>query len=48
MIMFIEESLISKILFNYPLKFENLGWLFVTSIFIFLPSLWLFSKIDKF
>ncbi len=44
---FILEALTANILFNYPLNFENLGWLFFTSIVIFFPSLILFSKIDK-
>ena len=47
LLMFIEESLISNIVFNYPLKFINLGWLFLTTIIVFLPSLLLFSRIDK-
>ena len=47
LIMFIEESLLAKILFNYPFKFDDLGWLIITTIAIFLPSLLLFSRIDK-
>ena len=47
LIMFIEESLIAKILFNYPLKFDDLGWLFITTAAIFLPSLLIFSRIDN-
>ena len=43
----IEEALIAKILFSYPLQLENLGWLLITAIVIFLPSLFLFSRIDK-
>ena len=46
-ILFVEQSLIAKFLFNYPFKFDNLSWLFFTTIIIFLPSLLLFSKIDK-
>ena len=46
-IIFIEEALIAKILFNYPFKFDDLGWLFLTTIAVFLPSLLLFSRIDK-
>ena len=45
--MFILETLISNIFFNYPINFKNLGWLFLTSIIIFFPSLFVFSKIDK-
>jgi hypothetical protein len=47
LMMFIEESLIANILFNYPLKFDDLSWLFITTIIIFLPSLLIFSRIDK-
>ena len=44
---FFSEALIAKLLFNYPINYENLGWLFFISIIIFFPSLILFSKIDK-
>ena len=47
LIMFVEESLFAKLLFNYPLKFDDLGWLFATTIITFLPSLFIFSRIDK-
>ena len=47
LIMFIEQALIANFLFNYPLKFDNLGWLFITTMIIFLPSLFLFARIDK-
>ena len=47
LIMFIEEALIANFFFSYPLKFDNLGWLFLTTLIIFLPSMLLFSRIDK-
>ena len=47
LIMFISEGLIAKFQYNYPINYENLGWLFITSIIIFFPSLLVFSKIDK-
>ena len=47
LIMFISEVLIAKFQYNYPINYENLGWLFITSIIIFFPSLLVFSKIDK-
>ena len=46
-IMFISEALIANIFFNYPINYQNLGWLLLTSIILFFPSLYLFSKIDK-
>ena len=46
-IMFISEALIAKTFFNYPINYNNLGWLLFTSIVLFFPSLYLFSKIDK-
>ena len=45
--MFISETLIANIFFNYPINYQNLSWLFFTSIIIFLPFLFIFSKIDK-
>tara|TARA_B100000029_G_scaffold463274_1_gene496428 strand:- start:297 stop:785 length:489 start_codon:yes stop_codon:yes gene_type:complete len=45
--MFILETLIANLFFNYPINYQNLGWLFLTAIIIFFPSLFLFSKIDK-
>ena len=47
LLIFVEESLFAKLLFNYPLKFDDLGRLFITTIIIFLPSLFIFSRIDK-
>ena len=46
-IMFISEALIANIFFNYPINYQNLGWLLFTSMILFFPSLYLFSKIDK-
>ena len=46
-IMFISEALIAKFQFNFPINFENFGWLFITLIVAFFPSLILFNKIDK-
>tara|TARA_B100000965_G_C19094869_1_gene542246 strand:+ start:20 stop:505 length:486 start_codon:yes stop_codon:yes gene_type:complete len=45
-IMFISEALIAKTFFNYPINYD-LGWLLFTSMILFFPSLYLFSKIDK-
>ena len=45
--MFISETLIANIFFNYPINFQNLGWLFLTAIIVFFPSLFIFSKIDN-
>ncbi len=47
-IMFVIESFISRILYNYPINYNDLGVLFLISVLIFLPSLYMFSKIDKF
>ena len=47
LMMFILEALIANLFFNYPINFENLGWLFFTSIIVFFPSLLIFSRIDK-
>lgn len=41
------EILIANVFFNYPINYKNLGWLFLTLITIFLPSLFIFSKIDQ-
>ncbi len=46
-IMFFMEALIANMLFNYPVKFYNLGILSLITIIIFIPLLSLFSKIDK-
>ena len=46
-IMFILETLIANLFFNYPINYQNLGWLLFTLIIIFFPSLIVFSKIDK-
>ena len=46
-IMFVIESFISKILYNYPINYNDLGLLFLISVLMFLPSLYMFSKIDK-
>ncbi len=47
LLMFFIESLISNLLFKYPINYQNLGWLYLTSIIVFFPFLILFSKIDK-
>ena len=47
LLMFVLESLIANVLFNFPINFQNLSWLFFTSLIIFFPSLFIFSKIDK-
>ena len=47
LLMFVLETLIAKIFFNYPINYQNLSWLFLTSLIIFFPSLFIFSKIDK-
>ena len=47
LIMFISETLIANIFFNYPINYQNLSWLFFTSLIVFFPSLFIFSKIDK-
>ena len=46
-IMFITETLIANLFFNYPINYKNLGWLFFTLIIVFFPFLFVFSKIDK-
>ena len=47
LIMFISENLIAKLLFNYPINYQNLSRLSFTSLIVFFPSLFIFSKIDK-
>ncbi len=47
LLMFVCETLIANIFFNYPINYHNLGLLFFTSIIVFFPSLFIFSKIDK-
>ena len=47
LLMFVSETLIANIFFNYPINYQNLIWLFSTSLIIFFPSLFIFSKIDK-
>ena len=47
LLMFVSETLIANIFFNYPINYQNLSWLFLTSLIIFFPSLFIFSKIDK-
>jgi len=47
LMMFIVETLIASIFFNYPINFENLRIIFLITIIIFFPTLLLFSKIDK-
>ncbi len=47
LLMFVLETLIANIFFNYPINYQNLSWLFFTSLIIFFPSLYIFSKIDK-
>ncbi len=46
-IMLISETLIANIFFSYPIIYQNLVWLLFTSIILFFPSLFVFSKIDK-
>ena len=45
--MFFFEAIIANLQFNYPVNFENLFRLFITTIILFFPSLLIFSKIDK-
>jgi len=45
--MFFLEVIIANLQFNYPLNFENLFRLFITTIILSFPSLLIFSKIDK-
>ena len=47
LLMFVSETLIANIFFNYPINYKNLSWLFFTTLVIFFPSLFIFSKIDK-
>ena len=47
LLMFLSETLIANIFFNYPINYQNLSWLFFTSLIVFFPSLFIFSKIDK-
>jgi hypothetical protein len=47
LLMFVSEALIANIFFNYPIDYQNLSWLFFTTLIIFFPSLFVFSKIDK-
>ena len=47
LLMFVSETLIANIFFNYPINYKNLSSLFFTSLIIFFPSLFIFSKIDK-
>ena len=47
LLMFLSETLIANIFFNYPINYQNLSWLFFTSFIVFFPSLFIYSKIDK-
>ena len=47
LLMFVLETLIANIFFNYPINYQNLIWLFFSSLIVFFPSLFIFSKIDK-
>ena len=47
LLMFISETFIANIFFNFPINYQNLSWLCFTSLIIFFPSLFVFSKIDK-
>ena len=47
LLMFVSETIIANIFFNYPINYQNLSWLFFTTLIIFFPSLFIFSKIDK-
>ena len=47
LLMFVFETLIANIFFNYPINYQNLGWLFFTSTIVFFPALFFFSKIDN-
>ena len=46
--LFILQTFIANLVFNYPINIENLGWILLTLIIIFFPLLLIFSKIDKF
>ncbi len=45
--MFISETLIANIIFNYPINYQNIGWFFLITIIFCYPIMFLFSKIDK-
>ena len=47
LLMFVSETLIANIFYNYPINYQNLSSLLFTSLIIFFPSLFIFSKIDK-
>ena len=47
LLMFVSETLIANIFYNYPINYLNLSLLLFTSLIIFFPSLFIFSKIDK-
>jgi len=47
LLMFLSQTLIANIFFNYPINYQNLSWLFFVSLIVFFPSLFIFSKIDK-
>jgi hypothetical protein len=47
LLMFVAETLIANIFFNYPINYQNVSWLSFTLLIIFFPSLFFFSKIDK-
>ena len=47
LLMFLSETLIANIFFNYPINYQNLTWLCFTLLIVFFPSLFIFSKIDK-
>ena len=47
LLMFVSETLIANILYNYPINYKNLSSLLFTLLIIFFPSLFIFSKIDK-
>ena len=44
---FASETIIAKVLLNYPINIENLITLILSTMIFFLPCLLLFSKIDK-
>ena len=47
LLMFVSETLIANIFFNYPINYQNLSWLCFTLLIIFFPSLFVFFIIDK-
>ncbi len=47
LIMFVLEALISNLSVNYPINFNNLALLFMIATILFIPTLKVFSKIDK-